>query len=810
MLKNYFNIALRNLTKHKFYSIINILGLSLGLACFLFISLFIKDELGYDSHFKYADNIYRMDFKGSVNNVEFNTALMSAPAAKHMKENYPEVVDAFRFRSSGTWFINEKDKKNKFKEEHVAFADSNFVEFWGIKLLNGNSKSCLANPRTLILSEKTAIKIFGNEDPVGKILVLDDKRDYTVTGVFEDLPRNSHFHYNVILSMRDKPDSNSTIWMSFNYHTYLKLVPNYDYLELESKFLTLMENKIGPEIERFMNVTLEEYAESGNNAIFSLIPLSDIHLLSNKLGEIEPNGDIKYVYIFTAIGVFILLLACINFMNLATARYSGRAKEVGLRKVMGAHRSQVIRQFLIEAILISAISTVAAFIISFAALPHFNLISGKEFNEMELFSIDFVFIMLIITIVVGLLAGSYPALYLSKFKPIETLKGKLNLGMKSSGLRSTLVVFQFVVSITMLICTTIVFEQLSFIQNKKLGFDKERIIMIHDAWILGDKSKTYKNECLRNSNIISGTLATFLPVGTTSNNNLYWAGKSASGESTHIIHNFIVDHDYVKTLNMEILEGRDFSREFAGDTLSVLVNESLVSALGFEEPIGSYMSSYWGDVDTANVTSYKIIGVLKNFHFSSLRENIEPVLFHLGNSSGYASFKVGSGNIEESLSFLEKTWKDIAPGQPFEYSFLDEKFDKIYKQEQQVGQIFGVFAFLAIFIAGLGLFGLASFTTQQRFKEIGIRKVLGASISQIINMLSWNFLKLIIIAFVIAAPLAYFGMRSWLDDFAYRTEINIWIFVLAATVSILVGWLTMGFQSYNAATANPAESLKDE
>lgn len=809
MFQNYLNIAIRNITKHKFYSIINILGLSIGLTSFLFIAIFVRDELSYESHIPESDQIYRMDFKGSINNSEFNTALMGAPGASHMKANYPEVVDAFRFRGTGTWFMNIKGDEKKYKQEHVVYADSNFFEFWGIKLLQGNPKTCLINPRTLVLDQKTATKIFGDKNPVGQTLVLDNEDDYTVTGVYENMPRNSHFHFNVLLTMRDREEANSHMWLSINFNTYLKLTPGADANALQDKLVQLVEGQMGPEIEQYLNMTVEEYVKNGNYAVFSLFPLKDIHLMSNKLGELEVGGDIKYVYIFTAIGFFILFLACINFMNLATARYSGRAKEVGMRKVLGAVKSQIIRQFLIEAILISLISTAVAFIFCFATLPLFNMVSGKEFEEMELFSIDIVLIMFAITLSVGLIAGSYPALYLSQFRPIETLKGKLKVSGKGRGIRSTLVVFQFVVSITMLICTAVVFDQLSFIRNKKLGFEKERLVMIHDAWILGKKATTYKNEVLKNPRIETGTLAFFLPVGTTDNNNLYWSGKKATGEANHIIHSHYVDHDYIKTLGMQIKSGRDFSKDFISDTLSVIVNESLVANMGYENPIGAFISTY-ESVGTSKPVSYKIIGVVENFHYTSLKNNIEPILFHLGDDPGYATFKVSEGDMKELLEFLRQTWNEIAPGQPFQYSFLDERFDKIYNKEQQIGNISGTFAFLAIFIAGLGLFGLASFITQQRFKEIGIRKVLGATSGQIVKMLSWDFLKLVMISFVIAAPISYFTMRSWLDDFAFRTEINLWLFGAAAVLTLAVAWITMGFQSYKAAISNPAESLKDE
>lgn len=810
MLKNYLNVALRNLLKHKFYSGINILGLSIGLTTFLFIALFVKDELSYDKGHSQAKNIYRMDFAGSINGNEFITALMSAPAAKTMKEDFPEVVDAFRFRGTGNWFVKRKGQELTFKEENVINADPNFFEFWETRLLAGDPKTCLSRPHTLVMDATTAKKIFGEENPVGQIVVLDNNTDYEVTGVYEDFPKNSHFHYNIMLTMEDRQDAKSNMWMSFNFNTYLKLKEGADPNDLIAKFPGLIESKIGSEIQQFMQMSLEEFGSTGNYALFSLLPLMDIHLHSDKLGELEANGDIKYVYIFSAIGLFILILACINFMNLSTARSANRAKEVGLRKVLGAFRTQLIRQFISEAMLISFLSMVIAFALAYPLLPYFNELAGKKLLATDLFSVEFILIMLAIMLVVGLLSGSYPAFYLSKFRPVETLKGKLTLGFKSGKIRSVLVILQFTVSIIMIVGTAIVFDQLSYIQNKKLGFEKDQVIMINDAWILRDKIQAFKQAALQDSKITAATVASFLPVGTVNNNNVYFAGKTANGKETYILNNHWIDYDYMQTLGMEIDRGRSFSKDFPSDSTAAILNESAVRQMGLENPIGSYISTYDGRQDSLFTISYKVIGVVKDFHFESLKANINPLVFHLGESTGYVALKVNTTELAGTLNYLETTWDEMAPGQPFAYSFMDERFDRIYASEQQVGTIFGVFAFLAIFIACLGLFGLASFTAEQKRKEIGIRKVLGASVSHIVHKLSLNFIKLVLLAFLLAAPIAYFGMQAWLEDFVYRTEIKIWIFLLAGFVSAGIAWLTMGFQSWKAARANPVQSLRNE
>ncbi|MEQ8629195.1 ABC transporter permease [Ekhidna sp.] len=812
MLKNYFNVALRNLFKHKFYSLINILGLSVGLTCFLMISLYVVDELSYDTFHSDADRIYRMDFTGNINGSEFITALASAPAGPTMPAEFPEVEESTRLRGTGNWIIKAKNTEDAYNEDAVIYADRNFFTFWDFNLKSGNPETCLERPNTLVLSESLAAKVFGDEDPVGKIVVLDNNDDWEVTGVYEDMPSNSHFSFEMLLSMESREEAKSKMWMSFNFNTYLKLQEGYDPKDLEAKFPGLIEKYIGPEIQNFMGASLEEFYESGNDAGFYLFPLLDIHLKSDKLGELTVNGDMKYVLIFTAIAMFILILACINFMNLSTARSAGRAKEVGVRKVMGAYKSQLRKQFLAEAFLITFISILIAYGLSFLLLGQFNELADKAMNFNGLLSPAFLIIMLGVLIVVGFLAGSYPAFFLSKFRPVEVLKGKLNLGLKGGGLRSTLVVLQFCVSIIMIIGTAIVYQQLSYIQNKKLGYSKDHILMVHDPWLMDDKSDSYKNEALQHSNILAGTMSSFLPVNTADNNNAWFPGSNATKSETYIFHEYRVDHDYMETLGIEIKAGRSFSKDFPSDSSAVVLNEAAMHKLGWteEEAIGKTISTFDGFQDSVYTASYKVIGVVKDFHFTSLRDQIEPLIFELGRSRGFVSFKITSENIPATINFLEDKWNEFAPSQPFAYSFLDERFNEMYENEQKLGKIFGVFAFLAIFIACLGLYGLAAFTAEQRTKEIGVRKVLGASIMSIITLLSKEFLKLVGIAFIIAAPVSYYFMNEWLQDFENRTNINVMIFILAGVVALVIAWVTMSFQSWNAARVNPARSLKDE
>lgn len=775
------------------------------------ISLYVVDELSYDEFQSDVERIHRMDFKGNINGNVFNTALASAPTAQVMVDEYPEVVDATRLRGTGNWLIKKKNSEINFKEENVIYADKNFFTFFDIDLLEGNPETCLDRPQTLVISNSLAEKIFGSESPVGKTVVLDNSKDYEVTGVFEDMPSNMHFHYHMMMSMEGREEAKSKVWLSFNFNTYLKLAPGANPDSLEAKFPALIEKYIGPEVEQFMGQSLEEFIESGNTAGFTLFPMKDIHLHSDKLGELETNGDIKYVVIFSAIAIFILILACINFMNLATARSAGRAKEVGIRKVMGAYKTQLINQFLTEAFLITLLSIILSIAVTYFTIPYFNELANKELVTQTIFEVEFLLIIGTVLLIVSLLAGSYPAFYLSGFRPVEVLKGKLNLGMKSGGIRSTLVVVQFTVSIIMIIGTMIVFNQLQFIQNKKLGYNKDHVIMLHDAWLLGDDLNAFKTEALRDSKVKSGTIASFLPVGTTNNNNLWFKGQTAGQGKSYVLHNYRIDHDYVKTLGLEMAKGRNFSKEFPNDSSAVILNEAAAKHFGFEEPLGSFLSTYGGSQQNPTSNTFKVIGIIKDFHFSTLRNSIEPLIFTLGSSRSFISFKVDPENIQSTISNLQAKWDEFAPGQPFEYSFLDDRFDQLYENEQRIGEIFSVFAFLAIFIACLGLYGLAAFTAEQKTKEIGIRKVLGASIGQIIGLLSKEFLKLVGIAFIIGSLIAYFAMKEWLNDFAYRININNpLIFLVAGILAAVIAWLTMSSQSYRAARTNPVNALKEE
>ena len=811
MFKNYVNIAIRSLARYKFYSSLNILGLSIGLASFLLIALFVVDELSYDKYIPNWDRIHRIDFRATLNGTDHLAATVGSPTAAALQNDYPEVEEAVRLNGHSTWFIRKKESLETFKEEYVLSADSNYFQFFGTELIHGDPKTALVRPNTIALSESIAKKVFGNDNPIGETVVLDNRTDYEVTAVYPDLPSNSHMRHDMLLSMSTFGWARNGHWLSTNFNTYIKLREGATAEGLEAKFPGMIDRYCAPLISQFLNMNMDEFHESGNALSFTLTAMSDIHLHSSLDGEIGANSDIKYVYIFSAVGLFILMLACINFMNLSTARSSKRAKEVGIRKVMGAYRKQLVGQFLSEAILLCLVSFMIAYCLALLVIPAFNQISGKELALASALSPTFLVPMLVIMLLVGLFAGSYPAFYLSSFRPVQVLKGKVAQGLKSGAIRSTLVVFQFSISIIMIIGTAIVFDQLAYIQNKKVGYDKDRVIVVEDTWLLRDQANTFKNESARHANIVRNSMTDFSVTGNYGNSDLYFKSPAVASDESQVIREAYVDYDFMGTMGIELLDGRDFSREFGTDSTAVLLNEAAIELFGYEDPLNDKIYAFGGNGDEPVMESYNIIGVVKNFHYQSLKNSISPLVIHLNEgANGQTFFKVRGNDIEGTLAHIEQAWEEVAPGQPFAYGFLDQKFKALYENEQRTGDVFGVFAFLSIFIACLGLFGLASFTAEQRTKEIGIRKVLGASIAGIITLLSKEFIKLVIIAFVIAAPISYYFMDQWLTDFEYRTSLKPLTFIVSGVLALVIAWLTMGSQSYLAAKADPARSLKDE
>jgi putative ABC transport system permease protein len=809
MFSNFLKTAWRNLLKNKAFSIINILGLAIGLCCFLLITMYVLDETSFDKFNRKAERIYRINsdirFGGTDLVLPVSPDIMGAT----LKKDYPQVEEFTRiYASSGAKLIK---KGNEYiNEGAVAHADSTLFRVFTLPAIAGDVNTALNEPNTVVITETTAKKYFGTTDAIGKTIETNDNTStlYKVTGVIKDIPQNSHFHFDFLFSM-DNVDYGWNNYLSHNFYTYLLLRPGTDYKEFEKKFLEYTDRYVMPQAKQMMQISsMSDFEKAGNKLQYSLIPITKIHLYSDRSFELSAGGNIQYVYIFSVVAIIILLIACINFMNLATARSANRAREVGIRKVLGTDKRQLIAQFLAESTLMVFIGLVIALLLAALILPLFNNIANKSLTVTTLFSWKFIPVLILLPFVVGLMAGSYPAFFLSAFQPIEVLKGKLKLGSKSGGFRSVLVVVQFGASIVLIIGTIIIFRQLNFIQTKNLGFNKDQVLIINDAYALDQKTQAFKNEMLQVPGVVSGTFSGFLPVTNSSrNDNTFSTQPIMDAKNGLNMQVWRVDYDYLSTMGMQIAKGRAFSKDFGSDSTAVLLNESAAKIIGYEDPVGKKIYTFGDD---RNLITHEIIGVVKNFHFETLRQNIGPLCFKLGRSTGLASFKVQADKIPTILKQAEANWKTMAPGMPFSHRFLDESFDEMYRTERRVSSIALTFAILAVFVACLGLFGLASFISEQRTKEIGIRKVLGLSVEGIVRLLSKDFLKLVLIAFVLASPLAWWAMHTWLQDFAYRVDISWWVFALAGVLALLIAMLTVSFQAIKAAISNPIKSLRTE
>jgi putative ABC transport system permease protein len=809
MLKNYFKIAFRNLWKNKGYSAINIIGLAIGIATCLLISLYVLDELSYDKFNKNADRIYRINADIKFGGDEQKLAVCPDPMAFTMVKDYPEVENAVRFRNYGPSLI--KKGNENIKEERIIYTDSTLFDVFTLPMIAGNPKKALTEPNSVVITENIAKKYFNTTNVLGKVLRFDNKTDYKITGVIKEVPENSHLKFDFFIALAGVEEANRNIWLSFNFNTYLLLRKDANISSFQKKFDNILSKYIWPQGEQLLHINKDDFKKSGNFIKLSLIPLTDIHLRSDRIAELAPNSDVQVVYIFSVIAIFILLVACVNFMNLSTARSANRAKEVGVRKVLGTPRKNLVTQFLTEAVLMSLIAFVFAVGIALLLLPYLNQLALKNLS----LSVDqhpLLFPLLIgFAVVVGLMAGSYPAIYLSSFRPIQVLKGSIANGFKRSYLRSGLVVFQFFISIVLIVATIIIYNQLSYIRNKKLGFNKEQVILVRDAYALDQKAETFKQEVLKYPEIISGTKSGYLPISNSGRDNESLFAEGHIENDKAVASQFwAVDHDYIKTMGMQILQGRDFNKELPTDSNAIVLNETAVKLFGFSSnPIGRKVTRII-DINTHVTRDFTVIGVVKNFNFESLRQNIGALCLTIGKDLGAISFRIKTPNIAQTISHIKTAWKTIAPNEPFTYTFLSEEFDSMYRSEQRAGKIFISFAILAVLIACLGLFGLAAYATEQRTKEIGIRKVLGATVSNIVGMLSKDFLKLVVIACVIAFPVAWCCMNRWLQDFAYRIHIGWWVFAVATFVSIFIAIITVSFQAVKAAISNPVKNLRTE
>ena len=802
MFRNFYFTTIRNFSKHKSYFLINILGLAIGIASFAFISMYVLNELSYDQFHAKHDRIFRVNNEAIIKGEENKQATTAAPIVKEILESYPEVLTGTRILRNGQLLIGRGT--TKINEEGVLFADEELFKVFDFKLLKGHSETALLNPRSMVLTESYAKKYFGDEDPIGKELTVDeDTVLYKVTGVVEDAPPNSHIQFDILASLSSTQYANTTRWIGRSLHGYIVLRGDAQPEPLQAKMKELFYKFMAPEIEYYTGLTIKEWEEAGNSVGFKLTPIKDIHLYSDATEELEPTGNIAYVYIYGLIAIIILFIAIFNFVNLATAHSATRAKEVGVRKVIGSTKRTLVYQFIFESVLISMFATFIGILIILTCMPLFVELIGNGLAYNLATGYKGWLYMFGLAVVVGLLAGSYPSFVLSAFKPVDVLKGTMNAGGKASWLRNVLVTIQFASSIIIIIGTVVVYNQIEYMLTRNLGFDKEQVLVLERPdWLRGNM-EVFKADLLENPNIdvvansetLPGKFYEIRSYRITGNNEVY------------LFQNNQVSYDHVELMGLELIAGRFFSKDFPSDSNAVVLNESAASAFGFEEPLGQSLTSAFkpGEI--------RIIGIVKDYHVESLHKQVAPVSLELSpnNSSGYLSVRLTSSyNIRETIEFVEDTWRIHSNGKPMQYFFFDQEYQNLYKSETSTGKILLVFSALSLIIASMGLIGLITYTASVRRKEIGIRKVLGATTPALVRLLSNEIVRLVIIATLIAWPLAYLATDYWLQNFADRISISPWIYLGATVAVLLVVGSAISYQTIKASTSDPVDSLRQE
>lgn len=801
MFRNYLKVAFRSLNKNKTYALINILGLALGLAVTILVFMFVKDEFSFDKHWEGSDRIYRTGIIADMMGQKMDAPVSPSPMAQSFRTEFTDVETATRFRA-GRQEILMRHEQKKIYIQSMANADSAFFKVFNYEFVHGDPNTALKEDNAIVLTEETATKLFGDKNAMGGIVNYDNRRDYVVRGVVKEPKGHAHFQFDMFLA-----DNNvQNIWISNNFYTYVKLKQGVDGDQFLEGMRDNFMKKIEPDVERFLKMTVEEFLEQDNSFEYQLQALTDIHLHSHKDWEIQQNGSITYVYVFIGIAFLVILIAGINFMNLSTARSGKRAKEVGVRKVSGASRPMLITQFLTESVIQSFIALLLAFGLVKLFLPGFNnvmetdLVLGNEhLGQTILFS-------LLVTLFYGLFAGSYPALFLSGFQPVAVLKGDYTKTKGGATMRKALVVIQFVASIILIIGVMIIYRQISYLQNKDVGFEGEQVIVVPiQTDKMTENFRNYNDIFLKNSNVQSISRASYYP-GDNPNQNMYVLEGS---EEQLPLWNMEVDYDFFKTLGIKLADGRLFNREMEADSIPYFIlNETAVNNLNIENPIGRRMGTYInqnGDLAYGN-----IIGVVKDFHIEGFNQPIRPMIMSISNNVWFASFKIASENRTATIDFIEREWNQLEPSHPFRYKYLDDKFGALLRQQENFGRMFLFLTILAIIISSMGLYGLASYTAEQRTKEIGIRKVLGASVSQIMNMLTRDFIKLVLIANIFAWPISYLIAKNWLTNFSYQIDIPVLPFVLATIVAVVIAVITVSWQAFQAANSDPVNALKYE
>lgn len=801
MFKNYLKVAFRSLNKNRVYALINILGLALGLAVTILVYLFVIDETGYEKHWDGYDRIYRTGIKGNLMGQKMDAPVSPSPMANTLRTEFTNVEIATRIQPVRQEILMRYEQKKVYIQNAVR-ADSSFFKVFNYEFIHGDPNTALKEENALVLTEESARKLFGDKNAMGKIVNYDNRQDYIVRGIVKEPQGHAHFQFNMFLSQNEIQN----IWMSNNWYTYVKLREGTDFNAFQDEMRTNFIKKIEPDVENFLKITVEEFIKQGNTFEYQLQPLKDIHLTSHKDWEIKQNGNIIYIYVFIGIALLVILIAGINFMNLSTARSGKRAKEVGVRKVTGASRKMLIVQFLTESLIQSFLALFIAYILVELLLPGFNNVMETNldlFNENLRQTILF---SLLVTLFYGLFAGSYPAFFLSAFQPVAVLKGDLTKTKGGVLLRKTLVVIQFTASTILIIGMIIIFKQISYLHNKDIGFSGEQVIVVPlQTDQMTENFRNYKDIFLKNSKVQSVTRASYFP-GDTPNQNMY---VLEGNEEQLPLWNLEVDYDYFKTLDIELKEGRLFNRELEADSIPYFIlNETAIRNLNIENAIGRRMGTYinqQGELRFGN-----IIGIVKDFHIEGFNQPIRPMVLSISNSVWFASFKIAPEDLNATIDFIETEWNKLEPSHPFRYTFLDQKFGALLRQQENFGTMFLFLTILAIIISAMGLYGLASYTAEQRTKEIGIRKVLGASVGQIMNMLTKDFMKLVFIANIFAWPITYILAKNWLSNFSYQIDMPVLPFILATLLALIIALFTVSTQAYQAANSDPVNALKYE
>ncbi|HEX9512394.1 MAG TPA: ABC transporter permease [Puia sp.] len=806
MFKNYFNTAWRSLRKNKTFTILNVIGLSIGVACFLLIALYVLDELNYDRFNTQADRIYRIDEQVKFGDFNYNGTWVPAIMGPAFAKDFKQIEQYTRFKYNSGVVIQKGGES--IREDRAVYADSSLFDVFTLDMIAGDKKTALKEPHSLVITESAARKYFTGFDIIGKTVLVNGNTNYRITGVIKDIPRQSHFNFDLFMPICDLEESRNSSWINYNFQTYLLLKPGTDVREFEKQLNTAFQQYLSPQFRTQLNMSKDDFKKAGNYIKCSLMPLTDIHLYSHLAYELGINGSIQYVYIFSAIAILILLIACVNFMNLSTACSANRAREVGIRKVLGSLKNNLITQFLVESLVACFLSFVIAIGIAALLLSFFNQLAGKQIHVSMLLSGPILLGILLLLILVSLISGSYPAFFLSSFQPIKVLKGNLSTGFKGSALRNTLVVLQFTISVILMIGTLVIYNQLQYVRDKDLGFNKEQVLILQNTDALNNNTKAFTNELLRMPEVKNVTSSGFLPVTGSRTSQGFITVPEFDGKNFTLMQAWPVDERYLPTFQIQLKSGRNFSAQYPTDSTAVIINETAAKLFGGADPINKKL--YLLADLKGKLVAYNIIGVIKDFNFNSLHDQVAPLVLNLQQDNGGMAVRISTRDIPGLLNEIKAKWKSMASSQPFSYTFLDEEFNKQYSVDQRTGKTFLLFSILAILIACLGLFGLVTFAAEQRTKEIGIRKVLGAPITDIFTLLSKDFIKLLLLSICIASPIAWWAMNEWLQDFAYRISIGWWMFVAVGAICLLIALVTISFQAIKAAVANPVKSLRAE